>query len=335
MAQVEVRWRPSGGRGEFEHVPSDVLMDRRIAIATSPTIDQAVFTDVRGQRRDGKPRLRRDDQYDRTMLNVPNLVAALALLPDPRREDTGNLALPLRDDGYVVSALTFDADLAGDDFAVCTPLRMQVLHDPSVIDIAARLRAVNALVTRADLPPDLADLAAQYRELIANGLAVAAFRELSAQFRQVLENHPEVRMALDEPTLEIETEEDAAPAGAPALDDLSADETKRRLVSHYRIERDRKIAREKVARFKAEHGTVHCEACAFSFDEVYEDYAKGVIDVHHIRPLASLLPNTMTKLSDLMLLCPNCHRVVHRKKTPLTPAELGGLLDAARAAKHG
>lgn len=335
MPQVEVRWRRSGGRGEFEHIPSDVLMGRRVAIAVSPTTDQVVFTDVRGQRRDGKPRLRRDDQYDRTMLNVPNLVAALALLPDPRREDTGNLALPLRDDGYVVSTLTFDAELAEDGAAVCTPLRMQVLHDPSVIDIASRLRAVNELIARADLPPDLADLAEQYRELIANGRAVVAFRELSSQFRQALENHPELSAGLDEPTLEIETEEVAAQAGAPALDDLSADETKRRLVSHYRIERDRKIAKEKVARFKAEHGTVHCEACAFSFDEVYGDYAKGVIDVHHIRPLASLLPNTLTKLSDLMLLCPNCHRVVHRKKTPLTPAELGDLLDTARAKKQG
>jgi len=211
---------------------------------------------------------------------------------------------------------------------------MQVLHDPSVIDLTERLQGVRALMSRSELPPDLADLAEQYRQLVVNGLATAEFRTLSGKFRAALASHPNISAELDAPSLEIAIDGDLADDSKPSLAELSADETKRRLVSHYRVERDRRISREKVARFKFEHGSVFCEACKFQFEESYGDYAKDVIDVHHIRPLASLLPNTLTRLSDLMLLCPNCHRVVHRKRTPLEPAQLIDLLEQAKTKKQ-
>ena len=340
MPSVELRWRPSGGsaiaggRGEYEHVPSDVLMDRRIVVDPGSGPEAIIFTDVHGRWRNGKPRLRRDDGNDRSMLNVANLAAALDLLPDPRRSDQGTLILPLRDNGYVISSISFDVTYDGDGVALCAPLKMQVLHDPSVIDLAERLNGVRAMIVRDDLPSDLADLAMQYKQLIAKGIATAEFRVLSAKFREALEAHPDIRAELDAPSLEVEPDGDVVWGPGPTVEDLSADETKRRLVSHYKIDRDRSIVRKKVARFKAEHGDVYCEACLFSFGETYGESAKEVIDVHHIRPLASLLPNTLTRLSDLMLLCPNCHRVVHRKRTPLEPAELISLLEQAKANKQ-
>jgi hypothetical protein len=326
MARVDIRWRPSGGRGEYEHVPSDVLMGRRILIKPV-SVSGLIQTDVRGEQKDGKPRLRRDDPNDRKLLNVHALIAALALFPDPMREDKGQVVLPLRDKGYVLASLTCDVEYADNGDAVCTPLRMQVLHDTTIIDLFGRLSAVGMLLERADLPPKAALAAKRYRALIATGAPLAELREVADELRSWLDVSPHAAEQLDQPSADLAPEPPLSEGDKIASDELSVDETKRRLVSHYKIDRDQGIKKSKIAQFKALNGgKLVCEACSFSFEERYGEYAKDVIDVHHTRPLGTLLPNTMTKLSDLMLLCSNCHRVVHRRKKPLTPDELIGLL---------
>ena len=58
-----------------------------------------------------------------------------------------------------------------------------------------------------------------------------------------------------------------------------------------------------------------CTVCGFDFAESYGDVGKGFIEVHHVKPLYSLdeetIPNPAT---DMVCLCPNCHRMIHRKK---------------------
>lgn len=78
-----------------------------------------------------------------------------------------------------------------------------------------------------------------------------------------------------------------------------------------RIERDSNLAKLKKIQFKQKHGSFFCEVCGFSFSKIYGnefDY----IECHHINPL-SQSGETQTTLSDLILLCANCHRVVHSK----------------------
>ncbi|WP_340111009.1 HNH endonuclease [Maribellus mangrovi] len=62
------------------------------------------------------------------------------------------------------------------------------------------------------------------------------------------------------------------------------------------------------------HGT-NCMACGFNFEEVYGEYAREFIEVHHIKPLfemdEELIINPKT---DLICICSNCHRVIHLKK---------------------
>lgn len=55
-----------------------------------------------------------------------------------------------------------------------------------------------------------------------------------------------------------------------------------------------------------------CDFCEMSMDSVYP-WSKDFIEVHHLLPLASALKigKTSTLLSDLVPLCPNCHRAVH------------------------
>lgn len=37
-----------------------------------------------------------------------------------------------------------------------------------------------------------------------------------------------------------------------------------------------------------------------------------VLEVHHLIPLRDLKPGHKTKLSELAMVCPNCHRMLHR-----------------------
>ncbi len=62
------------------------------------------------------------------------------------------------------------------------------------------------------------------------------------------------------------------------------------------------------------HGTV-CKACDFDFEKAYGKLGRGFIEVHHVRPLSTLEQETaIDPEKDLVPLCSNCHRMVHRKK---------------------
>lgn len=96
-------------------------------------------------------------------------------------------------------------------------------------------------------------------------------------------------------------------------------------------ERDRKlvISRKNLALKQA--GRLVCEACGFDFSEKYGPSAEGIIDVHHTKPVHTLLPGDKTKLEDLALLCANCHRVVHSQKKWLSVQQVRELLTSANS----
>jgi len=58
-----------------------------------------------------------------------------------------------------------------------------------------------------------------------------------------------------------------------------------------------------------------CAVCGFNFEKVYGNLGKEYIEVHHIKPLSTL--NEEVKINpstDLICVCANCHRMLHRKK---------------------
>jgi len=60
---------------------------------------------------------------------------------------------------------------------------------------------------------------------------------------------------------------------------------------------------------------LNCYACGFNFQEVYGELGKGFIEVHHVVPLSSLKEEVVVNPeTDLVPLCANCHRMIHRKK---------------------
>lgn len=63
------------------------------------------------------------------------------------------------------------------------------------------------------------------------------------------------------------------------------------------------------------HGT-KCSVCGFDFEKVYGKRGIGFIEVHHLTPLSeSNSEITVNPLTDLMPVCSNCHRMIHRDRS--------------------
>ena len=122
--------------------------------------------------------------------------------------------------------------------------------------------------------------------------------------------------AVDE--LEIQAESE------PELDDADFEAEEGRVVArvHFRRERKPKIVEKKKKSVMRQQGFLRCEACGFRFDVTYGDRGSTFIECHHTKPVHEMKPGEKTKLSDLVLLCSNCHRMVHTKRPWLTLNEV-------------
>jgi 5-methylcytosine-specific restriction enzyme A len=76
-------------------------------------------------------------------------------------------------------------------------------------------------------------------------------------------------------------------------------------------------------------GSFRCEACEFDFEKQYGERGKGFIEVHHTKPVHTLVAGSKTSLEDLALVCANCHRMIHARRPWLSIGELRSLIDAA------
>jgi hypothetical protein len=89
---------------------------------------------------------------------------------------------------------------------------------------------------------------------------------------------------------------------------------------HFRRERDQEIVKAKRDSFIAEHGKLFCESCQFSTSSIYAGLNSDICEIHHRLPLAFANKPVNTRLNDLAVLCPNCHRAIH-KTVPLMSIE--------------
>jgi hypothetical protein len=90
-------------------------------------------------------------------------------------------------------------------------------------------------------------------------------------------------------------------------------EGKPQLQTHYRRERSRKLIAMKKGRFKNQRGKLFCEICGFSFEDKYPPpLGLDFIEAHHKVPLSQIDEISKTTLDDLILVCSNCHRMIHR-----------------------
>ncbi|WP_211845177.1 HNH endonuclease [Neoroseomonas eburnea] len=98
-------------------------------------------------------------------------------------------------------------------------------------------------------------------------------------------------------------------AGIADLDDfIEAFEGTPRVVEHVMRERSPALIRA----FKQSLRSWSCTVCGFDFAAQYGDIGKGFIEAHHAVPLAKAGAGRKVKPSDLMAVCSNCHRMLHR-----------------------
>ena len=71
----------------------------------------------------------------------------------------------------------------------------------------------------------------------------------------------------------------------------------------------------------AYHG-LKCVVCGFEFEKKYGARGKDYIEVHHLRPVSTLRkPTKVNPKNDMVVVCSNCHRMIHRKGSPSSFAE--------------
>lgn len=87
------------------------------------------------------------------------------------------------------------------------------------------------------------------------------------------------------------------------------------IVDHVKQEFTRRnasiVKRAKQEALKKGNGRIYCESCNIDFLQKYGEHGAGFIECHHIVHLSE--GERITKISDLALVCSNCHRMLHRK----------------------
>jgi len=100
----------------------------------------------------------------------------------------------------------------------------------------------------------------------------------------------------------------------------------KKITQHVRYERN-PFNRKEAIRIQG----YKCRICGFGFDEVYgKDLADNYIEVHHIKQLSDG-EQVIDPAIDLLPVCANCHRMLHRKKkSSVTIAELKRIVEYNR-----
>jgi hypothetical protein len=147
--------------------------------------------------------------------------------------------------------------------------------------------------------------------------------QANALYRVVVSENPEIDIwEAPSGTVSVEDVEMAVREGGP------------RLLAHIALERrNRAIVERKKRDFRSKHGgRLFCECCGFDFVAVYGPTSDGVCEVHHRRQLAASNADVLTSLRDLAVLCPNCHRIIHRFDPMISVEELAAKVAERRSA---
>jgi len=102
-------------------------------------------------------------------------------------------------------------------------------------------------------------------------------------------------------------------------------------VEHEVYVRSDKLRKAAIAHYSKDQPLV-CQACSFDFEAVYGELGKGFIEIHHVKPVFAYEDSDLNlviqeALKNVVPLCSNCHRMVHRRRMqPLLASELTKLI---------
>ena len=97
---------------------------------------------------------------------------------------------------------------------------------------------------------------------------------------------------------------------APKPDDTdvySAKENREQVVTHLKRERNRYLSL-----LRKQQDKYQCQICEMTFEDVYGEIGKDFAEAHHIVPLAQLDGPQAVSVDDLITVCANCHRMLHK-----------------------
>jgi predicted HNH restriction endonuclease len=96
---------------------------------------------------------------------------------------------------------------------------------------------------------------------------------------------------------------------------ISEGERKYEVTKSY--ERSQKLRNAAIEHF-SHNGIIVCDCCGFEFKSFYgEKFGKSCIEIHHLKPIfqyasMSIVQTIDSALRNLLPVCPNCHRVIHK-----------------------
>jgi HNH endonuclease len=102
------------------------------------------------------------------------------------------------------------------------------------------------------------------------------------------------------------------------------------------LTRERSASLRSAAReyWRSQQGSLRCIACQFSFGNRYGPAGEDFIELHHVLPLGSHTKAQRNTARDLIPLCSNCHRMIHRNlNAPMSLKELRTILRSRRRRK--
>lgn len=82
-------------------------------------------------------------------------------------------------------------------------------------------------------------------------------------------------------------------------------------------ERSKRLRNAAIEHF-THNGVIVCDCCGFEFKSFYgEKFGKSCIEIHHLKPIfqyasMSVVQTIDSALRNLLPVCPNCHRVIHK-----------------------
>ncbi len=99
---------------------------------------------------------------------------------------------------------------------------------------------------------------------------------------------------------------------------------------HRLRETDRRVAKSKKQSVLQSEGALACEICDFDFHRAYGEIGYGFAECHDTTPLAYLRTGVKPKLSELVIVCPNCHCMLHKSQPRLGLSGLRKIVSSKR-----
>ena len=283
--------------------------------------------EVRGVHAQGKSRLRKFESNNRLKLHLPQLVMAIATLPDPARSTIHNtVEFPLENKAFVIDEMVFG--IIDDDGyrSVLRPLRVSILHTDFGVDLVDRLNSI---------AKDMASLETirQYNSALAEAVAAHAaqvrIRLNSVALRQTADAVISLKSGLFGPSNSGSAMKliDAQSKPVVPLETMTGVEGRILTRIHVYRERDRGFAKQVRAHYATlAGGRLRCHACGTIPRDIYGRAGESCMELHHKTPIAQLQPDSVTVVGDMALVCANCHRVVHSKTPCFTIDEMADLV---------